>query len=89
MRSLEIPTDYALVLQQVEDGEEDFTNLAESLSLDKRRLAHIIQALRHKGLVIVQWRNAGSESWISLSSHGKRLVRTLWGTPATKLQPGF
>ena len=81
MRSIELPTDYALVLQQVHaDGEEDFTNLAETLSYDRRRLSHIIQALQNKGLVVVSWgRNDG---WISLSTRGRRLVETLW-SPGT------
>lgn len=77
MRTVELPTDYALVLQQVHaDGEEDFTNLAETLSYDRRRLSHIISALQHKGLVTVKWHY--SEGWISLSSRGRRLVETLW-----------
>lgn len=38
MKTIELPEDYALVLQQVdENGEEDFTNLAESLKFDRRR----------------------------------------------------
>lgn len=87
MRSLEIPTDYALVLQQVDaDGEEDFTNLAETLNLDRRRLTHIIQALQHKGLVRIKWRQ--SEGWISLSTRGRRLVETLW-TPTPKFQASY
>jgi hypothetical protein len=71
MRTQELPMDYALVLQQVdENGEEDFTNLAESLSYDKRRLAHIVHALQHKGLVRINWKR--SEGWITLSSRGRR-----------------
>jgi len=77
MRTVEMPTDYALVLQQVHaDGEEDFTNLAETLSYDRRRLSHIVSALQHKGLIVINWRH--SEGWITLSSRGRRLVDTLW-----------
>lgn len=87
MRNLEIPTEYALVLQQVEaEGEEDFTNLAETLNLDRRRLTHIIQALQHKGLVRINWRQ--SEGWISLSTRGRRLVETIW-TPSPRMQASF
>lgn len=86
MRSIELPTDYALVLQQVEaEGEEDFTNLAETLSYDRRRLAHIVQALQHKGLIHVSWKR--HDGWISLSARGRRLVATLWSPPT--MQPGF
>jgi hypothetical protein len=87
MKTMELPTDYALVLQQVEaEGEEDFTNLAETLSYDRRRLAHIVHALQHKGLVHVNWKR--QDGWISLSARGRRLVRALWySTP--RLQPGY
>jgi hypothetical protein len=86
MKTMELPTDYALVLQQVEvDGEEDFTNLAETLNYDRRRLAHIISALQHKGLVHVIWKR--QDGWISLSTRGRRLVQALWSPP--QLQPGF
>lgn len=85
MRSIELPTDYALVLQQVHaDGEEDFANLAETLSYDRGRLSHIVQALQHKGLVVVSW--GRSDGWISLSARGRRLVETLWSPSAMKLR---
>ena len=77
MRTVELPIDYALVLQQVHaEGEEDFTNLAETLSYDRRRLSHIVSALQHKGLVTINWRQ--SDGWISLSKRGRRLVETIW-----------
>lgn len=89
MRTQELPTDYALVLQRVnESGEEDFINLAETLSYDKRRLAHIVHALQHKGLVHISWKR--SDGWIRLSSHGRRLVAALWSPPAGgRMQPGL
>lgn len=84
MRSIELPIDYALVLQQVHaEGEEDFTNLAETLSYDRRRLAHIIHALQHKGLIVVSWKR--SDGWISLSARGRRLVETLWSPGSMQL----
>jgi len=74
---LAMPADYALVLQQVdESGEEDFGNLAESLSLDRKRLSHIVHALQHKGLVRVSM--VQRDVWISLSARGRRLVATIW-----------
>lgn len=77
MRSLDLPSDYALVLQQVdESGQEDFTNLAESLRIDRKRLSHIIQALQHKGLIRV--RRAAQDTWITMSSRGHRLTTALW-----------
>ncbi len=75
-----MPADYALVLQQVDEhGEEDFTNLAESLSMDRKRLSHIVHALQHKGLLQVSMaRSSGSDIWIRLSSRGQRLVAAIW-----------
>lgn len=84
MRAIELPTDYALVLQQVHaDGEEDFANLAETLNYDRRRLSHIIGALQNKGLVVISWKH--SDGWISLSSRGRRLVETLWSPGGMQL----
>jgi DNA-binding MarR family transcriptional regulator len=83
----EIPQDYALVLLQIgEDGEDDFSDLAELTQVERRRLWHVVQALQHKGLVIVK-RRARYPSWISLSSKGRRLMRSLW--PEARLSPGF
>lgn len=77
MRTIELPDDYAQVLQQLHaEGEEDFGNLAESLRYDRRRLSHIIHALQHKGLIQINWRR--NNGWISLSSHGRRFIATVW-----------
>jgi DNA-binding MarR family transcriptional regulator len=79
-----MPADYALVLQQVdENGEEDFTNLAESLSMDRKRLSHIIHALQHKGLVQVSL--AQRDIWIRLSSRGRRFMDNIWPEPTPRL----
>lgn len=85
MQAIKLPADYALVLQQIkENGEEYFTNLAETLRFDSRRLAHIIQALRHKGLITLKQYDQ-EELWIQLSTKGKRLMRFIW--PESNLQP--
>jgi DNA-binding MarR family transcriptional regulator len=77
MTSTKMPADYALVLQQVDEhGVEDFSNLAESLSIDRKRLSHVIHALQHKGLLQVNM--AQRDIWIRLSSRGQRLVATIW-----------
>ena len=86
MRSIELPSDYQQVLRQVDaEGEEDFSNLAETLSYDKRRLSHIIHALQHKGLVHVSWQRRNG--WITLSSRGRRLAAALWSPQ--RMQPMF
>lgn len=77
MHRIELPADYALVLQQVEEnGQEDFAELAESLYFDRARLSHIISSLKHKGLVRVSY--TAQDTWISLSTKGHRLVQSMW-----------
>jgi len=77
MRTPDLPQDCALVLQQVhESGEEDFAGLATSLRLTPGHLAHIIQELARKRLIVS--RNAGFGIWIRLSARGKRVMSTLW-----------
>jgi DNA-binding MarR family transcriptional regulator len=77
MQTVQLPQDYALVMQQIdENGEEDFTNLSETLQLDRQRLTHVILALRHKGLI--QLHTSANASWIKLSTKGQRLMAYLW-----------
>ncbi|HSX27948.1 MAG TPA: hypothetical protein VLF60_00680 [Candidatus Saccharimonadales bacterium] len=77
MKHIRLQHDYAIVLQQVNDtGEEDFEALAESLRFGPAQLAHIIQELHHKGLIVS--RNSSYGLWIRLSAKGKKFVRTLW-----------
>jgi DNA-binding MarR family transcriptional regulator len=77
MHKIELPSDYALVLQQVdENGAENFTNLAESLRFDRARLAHILRALRNKGLIVTQ--GMGEDVWIRLSAKGRQLSAYVW-----------
>lgn len=75
---LHLPEDYALVLQQIkENGEEDFLSLAESLSISKGRLHHIIESLHRKRLITINW-SKWSESWIRLSAKGQKLTNYIW-----------
>lgn len=77
MHIIQMPEDYALVLQQVDEiGEENFTTLTESLCLDSARLSHIVRSLKNKGLVKISHTAQGT--LISLSSKGRRLIETIW-----------
>ncbi|HEX8227173.1 MAG TPA: MarR family winged helix-turn-helix transcriptional regulator [Candidatus Saccharimonadales bacterium] len=80
MQHIELPRDYALVLQTVhENGEEDFANLAETLRFDRQRLAHIVDALRHKGLIYLsKSARSGNDAWIRLSSKGRKIMFNIW-----------
>lgn len=78
MKKIELPEDYAIVLQQVKEmGEEDFTSLAESLRISRPRLLHIVKNLQHKGLILVS-RSTYSDAWIRLSTKGQRLMDFMW-----------
>lgn len=77
MKKIELPADYAIVLQQVdENGAENFTSLAESLRFDRARLMHILRALKHKGLIVTQ--DMGEDIWIRLSAKGRQLSNYIW-----------
>ncbi|HYH75720.1 MAG TPA: MarR family winged helix-turn-helix transcriptional regulator [Candidatus Saccharimonadales bacterium] len=74
----QLPEDYVLVLQQInEDGGDGFDDLAEALNIERGRLGHIVQSLYHKGLIMIDYA-ASRESWMSLSTKGKRFVTYLW-----------
>jgi predicted transcriptional regulator len=73
MKTVELNEDSALVLQQIEEvGQEDFDNLNESLCFGRPYLAHILQNLKHKGLIKM------NGHWISLSSKGKKTTGMIW-----------
>jgi DNA-binding MarR family transcriptional regulator len=77
MQKIQLPEDYALVLQQVEEnGSEDFSMLAESLRIDRPRLRHILRALQHKGLIVMH--AAGEDLRIRLSTKGRQLTAYIW-----------
>lgn len=84
----QLPEDYALVLQQInEDGSDGFEDLVGALQLDRGRLGHILRALHHKGLIRIEHVSFGEEIWLSLSAKGKRFVSLLW--PESTMQPSY
>ena len=75
---VDLPADYALVLQQVsEDGENEFSVLSETLNIKRSRLSHILHALRQKGLILIDKTSMG-DAWVRLSSKGSKLVKQIW-----------
>ena len=71
---MELPKDYIAVLREVtKNREENFLLLAETLSLNSSRLAHVVRALQHKGLILVD-RATYADMWIRLSTKGERLA---------------
>jgi DNA-binding MarR family transcriptional regulator len=87
MRKPHLSEEYALVLQQIdESGEEDFTTLAEMLRFDRQRLAHIVQALHHKGLIVVH-RSRQYDPWLRVSAKGRQLMDALW--PEIQARPTY
>lgn len=88
MQTINLPEEYALILQQIdENGQEDFDNLARSLRLARRRVIHIVTALQRKGLVRLTT-EAAYGPLIELSRQGKRLIKHLWSEPHG-LQPSY
>ena len=82
MRKIELPTDYTLVLRLIKrTGQEEMSSLAESLAFDRARLTHIIQNLRHKGLILVR-KSGYNTSWVRLSSKGWRTLALLPPQPS-------
>lgn len=77
MRFKELPEDYAIVLQQIdEDGGDYIDELVDAISIDQDRVRHIVGSLHHKGLITTQ--NVAFGTWLGLSSKGHRLMRYLW-----------
>jgi predicted transcriptional regulator len=73
MKNLSLNEDSALVLQTIEEsGTEDFDSLNESLRFGGSYLSHVLESLKHKGLIKVQG------SWISLSSKGRKTTGLIW-----------
>jgi len=78
MRKIELPEDYAIVLQQVNEwGEEDLTTLTETLRYDRPKLTHILQGLRQKGLIYFS-QDTYRDPLVRLSSKGRRLMSYMW-----------
>lgn len=73
-KTINLPTDYALVLQQIqEDGEDDIMTLSHALSLNQHRVTHIVRSLQHKGFVQIY-----GDMRVVLSRKGKKIVSYLW-----------
>ncbi len=85
MNRIELPYEQALVLQHINDsGEEDFTGLAYAMRVGRARLAHLIQTLHRKRLIVVR-RSGYAEAWVRLSSRGKRLMAAIWPEAALRV----
>lgn len=86
MKLNQLPMDCAIVLQQInDDGGDCFADLADTMSVDSSRLAHIIGSLQHKGLITIE--RAGYETWLTVSSKGRRLMQRIW--PESRVRYGF
>ncbi len=74
---INLPADYALVLQQIkEDGEDDISFLSQELNLNRNRLSHIIKSLQRKGLILVN--KNYDEVFVELSRKGQRMAQYIW-----------
>jgi DNA-binding MarR family transcriptional regulator len=83
----DLPTDYALVLQQIcETGSDEVGVLSETLNLSQSRVLHIVASLRQKGLVMID-KTTWGDAWVRLSAKGHKLVTQLW--PEAMAQPAL
>jgi DNA-binding MarR family transcriptional regulator len=74
----DLPADYALVLQQIQEtGSDELSVLSETLNLSRARTLHIVTSLRQKGLILIDRTNWG-DAWVRLSAKGQKLVQQLW-----------
>ena len=81
----DLPFDYALVLQQInEDGQDELAVLGETLNIRRSRMLHIVTSLRKKGLLLIE-KNSWGDAWVRLSAKGKKIVGQLW--PDAQLKP--
>ncbi|TXG77671.1 hypothetical protein E6P97_01310 [Patescibacteria group bacterium] len=81
----DLPFDYALVLQQInEDGQDELAVLGETLNIRRSRMLHIVTSLRKKGLLLIE-QNSWGDAWVRLSAKGKKIVSQLW--PDAQLKP--
>lgn len=77
MKTTHLSMDCAIVLQQInDDGGDCLDDLADTMRVDSSRLEHIVSSLQHRGLVVAQ--GIGYETWLSLSSKGRRVMQQLW-----------
>ncbi|CAN5131900.1 hypothetical protein BH09PAT3_BH09PAT3_3490 [soil metagenome] len=84
----ELPEEYAIVLQQIdEDGGEEFNDLVENIHIERSRLAHIVKSLQHKGLIVLKG-DGQRGFWIQLSRKGEQLMRYMW-PESNGLQPSY
>lgn len=76
--TLTLPTDYALVLQQIQEDEaDDIATLSKTLHLNQNRLWHIVKALQCQGLVMISAPH-NEATWIYLSRKGTQVMRHIW-----------
>lgn len=90
MQAINMPEDYALVLQQIdESGQEDFDGLSQALHIARRRVMHIVSSLQRRGLVRLTQETAYGPL-IELSRSGKRLIHYMWPAGGNdRLQLGY
>lgn len=81
----DLPTDYALILQQInETGSDEVSVLSETLNLSRARTLHIVTSLRQKGLVLID-KTVWGDAWVRLSAKGQKLVGQLWPDATAQL----
>ena len=77
LHTVSLSTTEAIVLQQIHDDvEDDVATLSQQLGMPRGRTAALIEALKQKGLLVINHDYHGT--WVRLSNRGSRLISYLW-----------
>ena len=83
LATVNLSTAEAIILQQIHDDiEDDMDSLSSQLGMSRGRVTTLINALKQKGLLIINHDYQGT--WVRLSSQGSRLMTYLW--PEAQMQ---
>ena len=78
VKEINLPIDYALVMQQlIEDGEDDVNTLSDTLNIHRSRVMHILTNLLNRGLVIMK-KTVSGEIEVKLSRKGMHVFKQIW-----------
>ena len=81
--TVNLSTAEAIILQQIHDDiEDDMDSLSSQLGMSRGRVTTLINALKQKGLLIINHDYQGT--WVRLSSQGSHLMTYLW--PEAQMQ---
>lgn len=77
MKEINLTTNEAIVLQQInEDIEDDTWSLAKRVGMTRRHVMSVISRLQQKGLIALT--NSYEGLWVRLTKEGRAFIRYVW-----------